>query len=71
MSVNPAKILGIGSEIEPGNKADINIIDPYKNFIFTKDMIKSKSFNTPFIGQSLYGVIEYRCRSLIGKFDKS
>lgn len=57
MSVNPAKILGLKSKgsLSEGSDADITIIDPKKEWTFTKDSIKSKSKNSPFIDWQLKG----------------
>ncbi|NQT06559.1 MAG: dihydroorotase [Candidatus Omnitrophica bacterium] len=57
MSVNPAKILGLKSKgsLSEGSDADITIIDPKKEWTFTKDLINSKSKNSPFIDWQLKG----------------
>lgn len=56
MSVNPAKILGIkGGSLKKGTIADIVIIDPNKEYTYTKDSIESKSSNSPFINWILKG----------------
>ena len=51
MSVNPAGILGLKNKgsLSVGNNADITIIDPGKNWVYTKNSIHSKSKNSPFI----------------------
>lgn len=61
MSAAPARIIGLNKkgEIKEGNDADITIIDPDKEWTFTKDDIVSKSKNTPFIGRKLKGTVEY------------
>ncbi len=57
---NPAKILGIDrGVIEEGKPADITIFDPNKEYVYTKEMIVSKSKNTPFIGKKLKGEVRY------------
>ena len=59
-SYNPAKILGIDKgTIEVGKIADITIFDPNKEYIYTEDMIVSKSKNTPYIGKKLKGQVKY------------
>lgn len=56
MSVNPAKILGLkGGSLKKGSAADIVMIDPNKEYTYTKDSIESKSKNSPFINWSLKG----------------
>ena len=61
MSTAPARIVGLinKGEIKEGKDADITIIDPDKEWVFTKDDIASKSKNTPFIGRKLKGTVEY------------
>lgn len=60
MSYGPAKILGIErGEIKLGAVADITIFDPEAEYTYTKDMIVSKSKNTPFIGKKLKGRVMY------------
>ena len=60
MSYNPAKILGIDrGEIAEGKIADLTIFDPNKKYIYTEDMIVSKSHNTPWIGKELQGEVVY------------
>lgn len=56
MSVNPAKILGINKgTLTKGSAADIVIIDPDKEYTYTRDSIESKSNNSPFINWILKG----------------
>ena len=56
-SFNPAKLLNLSDKgtIEEGKTADITIFDPNKEYIYTKEMIISKSKNSPFIGKKLKG----------------
>jgi dihydroorotase len=51
MSVNPARILGLGNKgsLSPGKDADITVIDPGKRWVYAEDSIVSKSKNSPFI----------------------
>ena len=59
-SYNPAKILGIDrGTIEKGKVADITVFDPNKEYIYTEDMIVSRSKNTPYIGKKLKGQVMY------------
>jgi dihydroorotase len=56
LAVNPARILGVvGGSLKPGVPADITVIDPEKSFVFTAESVKSKSRNSPFLGQRLTG----------------
>ena len=58
MSLNPAKLyhLDCGS-IEAGKDADIVIFDPDEEW--TVESFASKSSNSPFIGERLYGKVKY------------
>ena len=61
-SYTPSKLLHIDNErgtIEVGKKADITIFDPNEEYIYTKEMIVSKSKNSPFIGKKLKGKVKY------------
>lgn len=44
--------------LKPGAIADIIIIDPKKTWVYTKDQIKSKSHNSPFIDWEMKGKVE-------------
>ena len=60
MSFNPAKILGIDrGTLQAGAVADITIIDPDLEWIYTKGKIISKSGNSPFIGMKMKGQAVY------------
>ena len=61
-SYTPAKILKIDNKtgsIEVGKVADITVFDPNEQYIYTKEMIVSKSKNSPFIGKKLKGKVKY------------
>lgn len=59
-SYNPAKLLNIDrGSIEEGKVADITIFDPNERYTYTKEMIVSKSKNSPFIGKELKGRVQY------------
>lgn len=60
-SYNPAKLLGLKTKgaIEQGFDADLTIFDPNKEYIYTKEMVVSKSKNSPFIGEKLKGKVIY------------
>jgi dihydroorotase len=56
LSYNPASILSIkGGTIEEGKEADLTIIDLNSEYVIEKDSFKSKSHNSPFIGQKMKG----------------
>lgn len=60
MSYAPAKLLDLDrGEIKVGKVADICVFDPNKEYVYTEDMIVSKSKNTPFIGKRLKGQVRY------------
>ena len=61
-SYTPAKLLKIDDRtgsIEVGKNADITIFDPNEEYVYTKDMVVSKSKNSPFIGKKLKGKVKY------------
>lgn len=56
LSVNPAAILGLpAGRFTPGAPADVTIIDPEREYLYTEDQVVSKSRNTPFLGWRLKG----------------
>ena len=59
-SYNPAKLIKIDrGTIEVGKIADITVFDPNEEYVYTKEMIVSKSKNSPFIGKKLKGKVKY------------
>lgn len=59
-SYNPAQLLHLDrGTIEEGKVADITIFDPNETYTYTKEMIVSKSKNSPFIGKKLKGRVQY------------
>ncbi|MGN0132139.1 MAG: dihydroorotase [Lachnospiraceae bacterium] len=56
MTVGPAALYGFEADsIREGNKADVIVFDPEETFLYEKSL--SKSQNSPFLGQTLYGKI--------------
>ena len=56
ISINPRKILKMKEVvIKEGEKANFTLFNPDLEWIFTANDIKSKSSNTPFIGEKLKG----------------
>ena len=56
MAVRPAAILGLNAgTLAPGAPADVTLIDPEREFVYTADQVVSKSRNTPFLGWRLRG----------------
>jgi dihydroorotase len=56
MSVRPAAIGGLvthGRPIEPGEPANLTLIDPDGSYTVDADALASKSRNTPFAGRTL------------------
>tara|TARA_Y200000002_G_scaffold383012_1_gene402594 strand:+ start:2809 stop:4101 length:1293 start_codon:yes stop_codon:yes gene_type:complete len=55
----PRKIMGFERDLfSMGSSAEIVIIDPEKDWIFSKKHIKSRSINSPYIGKNLIGKVE-------------
>ncbi len=60
MSINPNNILGLNrANLSKGSIADITIIDTDIEYIYTKEMIVSKSKNSPYIGKKMRGKAAY------------
>lgn len=58
LAINPRKIFCLEpASITEGQKAKITLFQPEANWTFTADMIRSKSANTPFTGQSFTGKV--------------
>ncbi len=56
IAINPRKVLGINqASLIEGNTANITLFNPDLEWEFTKGDIKSKSNNTPFVGEKLKG----------------
>jgi dihydroorotase len=56
MSSAPARILQVeGGTLADGTVADVTVIDPEKEFVFTKESILSKGKNSPFLDWKLQG----------------
>ncbi len=75
MSSAPARIVGLSNKgaIKEGMDADITIIDPDKTWAVTKEGFVSKSSNSPFIGRTLAGQVEYTVcggKVVYGKADR-
>lgn len=60
LAANPAKILGIDKgTLGVGCDADIIVVSAHKEWLVKKEDFLSKSKNSPFIGKTLKGVVEY------------
>ncbi len=59
MTSGPADLINIeAGRIQPGAPADLAIVDPDEEWVFTADMILSKSKNSPFIGEQFRGKVK-------------
>ena len=61
LSTNPARIINkddLGT-LKKGARANLTVFDPDEEFVLTKDLIKSKSFNTPFLNWRLKGKVKF------------
>ena len=55
-SINPARLLGVeGGSLAVGGRADLTVIDPEREFVYSAAAVISKSRNSPFIGRSFKG----------------
>ncbi|MFC1784982.1 dihydroorotase [Candidatus Neomarinimicrobiota bacterium] len=60
LTVNPRKIMGFDYDLfAEGTLVEITVIDPNENWMFTKDDIYSRSINSPYVGEELFGKIKY------------
>ena len=60
LSVNPANIIGKpGGVIAQGGPADLTVADMEAEYTFTKESMLSKGKNSPFIGQTLRGMVTH------------
>ena len=58
LAVNPRRIFSLEpASIVEGQKAKITLFQPAASWTFTPEMIRSKSANTPFIGQTFTGKV--------------
>lgn len=59
-SYTPASLIKIDrGTLEEGKVADIAIFDENEKYVYTEEMIVSKSKNSPFIGKELKGKVKY------------
>jgi dihydroorotase len=56
LTTEPAAVLGVGGgTLKEGDRADVVIIDPHKEYTLRAEDVYSKSRNSPFINQTLQG----------------
>ncbi len=59
VTLAPRKIFGIPiPEIKEGAAATLTVFEPHETLIWQKENIRSKSFNNPFIGKKLTGIVK-------------
>ena len=57
-TINPSKVINIVPNlIKKGSLAELNIIDPKYQWTFNKEIIQSKSENSPLIGEEMVGKV--------------
>ena len=60
LTIKPRKIMGFEQDLFiEGTVAEITVINPKTSWIFKKDDIYSRSINSPYIGEKLFGKIVY------------
>jgi dihydroorotase len=61
MSTRPAEIVGLNTKgvIKEGFDADITVVDPDEEWVFTEAEVASRSKNSPFYGQTLKGRVTH------------
>jgi dihydroorotase len=58
-SAEPRRLMRVEvAEVSVGKPADLVVFDPQKETTFTKEFMKSKSSNTPFLNKTLRGSVE-------------
>jgi dihydroorotase len=58
-SAEPRRMMRLEvAEVAPGKPVDLLVFDPQKETTFTRDFMKSKSSNTPFLNKTLKGSVE-------------
>ena len=71
MSTNPAGILRIpGGSLRPGAPADLTIIDLERSWTVSREAIRSRSKNTPFLGWDLTGKAVMTMKGGVITFDE-
>lgn len=60
LTTKPRAIMGFNNKLfDIGVNAELTIIDPKEEWVFSRKDIQSRSHNSPFIGQNMYGRIKY------------
>jgi len=59
MTIEPARVLGIlGGVLKKGEMANLVLLDPKEEWVVEKQLIRSKSKNTPLLGRKLVGRVQ-------------
>jgi dihydroorotase len=59
LTSGPASVIGLpGGKMKQGEPADFVLIDPDEEWVFEKQMIRSRSYNSPLIGKKFKGRIK-------------
>lgn len=59
LSSEPSRIFNLGvGKLDKGSLADVTIINPEYSWRFRKDVVRSLSFNSPFMGRDMHGIAE-------------
>lgn len=60
LCAGPAKAFGLPyGSIRKGSPADVIVLDPKREWIFSEDLVRSKSKNSPFLGRKLVGATDH------------
>jgi dihydroorotase len=60
LTTKPRAIMGFNNKLfDIGVNAELTIIDLKEEWVFSRKDIQSRSHNSPFIGQNMYGRIKY------------
>ena len=60
LTTRPRQIMGFNNNLlEIGTSAELTILDPKEEWIFSKKDIQSKSKNSPFVGKNMYGRVKF------------
>ncbi len=54
-ALSPSRIIGENYSLKEGAPADFILVDPLSELVISRNTLKSKSSNTPFLGQTLIG----------------
>ena len=59
MTKGPADVIGLpGGRLQAGEPADLVLIDPGEEWIYKKEIIRSKAYNSPLVGKKFTGRVQ-------------